>query len=202
MCHICQRPVGHDRGMRQWLQARGKLTWIAVGVSVFAVPLLTVNALIADHETAPASSKGPGFVVHVPDGDLHVRVDGPSGAPALVLLHGLANSSRSWDRLAPLLANRFRVVRIDLLGHGQSAKPGSGYQPQREAAGLRETIRRLKLCQPVLVGHSLGGIQGAATIAADPKLFSAAVMVDVPPRKGYAHLPFMAQVRRCRSSAR
>ena len=57
------------------------------------------------------------------DGDIHVGQDGPRDAPALLLIHGSASSTRSWDPLVPMLTRSHRVIRIDLLGHGRSAKP-------------------------------------------------------------------------------
>src|SRR5919198_1659574 len=129
---------------------RRRLVTLGVGLLIGAALL---NALIVDHQTGRATDRGPGFVMDLPGGDLHVRVDGARAAPALVLLHGLANSSRSWDRIVPLLAGRFRVVRVDLLGHGQSDKPTSGYEPEREANGLNALVRRLGLCHPIEPGH-------------------------------------------------
>lgn len=59
------------------------------------------------------------------DGGIHVCQDGPRDAPALLLIHGSASSTRSWDPLVPLLTGSHRVIRIDLLGHGRSAKPAT-----------------------------------------------------------------------------
>jgi alpha-beta hydrolase superfamily lysophospholipase len=46
--------------------------------------------------------------------------------PALVLLHGIAESSDSWEELIPVLAKHFTMIAPDLLGHGRSSKPVSG----------------------------------------------------------------------------
>ena len=48
----------------------------------------------------------------------HFAVDGPPGAPALLLVHSLGTSLRIWDAQAEALARGFRVVRFDLRGHG------------------------------------------------------------------------------------
>lgn len=47
--------------------------------------------------------------------------DGPRDAPALLLIHGTASSTRAWDPMVPLLTGSHRVIRIHLLGHGRSA---------------------------------------------------------------------------------
>src|SRR6185437_11010626 len=65
-------------------------------------------------------------IVHLADGDIYVCQDGPPEAPAVLLIHGTASSARSWDLLVPMLARSHRVIRIDLLGHGRSAKPADG----------------------------------------------------------------------------
>ncbi len=61
-------------------------------------------------------------------GRIQVTQDGPRDAPALVLIHWLGASIDWWDLVVPMLARPYRVIRIDLLGHGLSAKPaGGGY---------------------------------------------------------------------------
>ena len=43
--------------------------------------------------------------------------------PVLLLLHGITNTSQTWERVAPLLSPRFTLIAPDLLGHGESATP-------------------------------------------------------------------------------
>jgi pimeloyl-ACP methyl ester carboxylesterase len=179
--------------MTAWLRAHKRWTRSLVAIGVVLV-LLVVNAVLVDSETKPADRDGPGFVVELGRDDLHVQVDGNQRARPLVLLHGLANSSRAWDRLVPLLARRYRVIRVDLLGHGKSAKPTTGYDPPGEARDLRTLMTRMGLCRPVLVAHSLGGFMGSAIIAQNREAFSAAVLIGVAPRSGFSTLPFMAKV--------
>ena len=86
---------------------------------------------------------------------------GPTAAGAapprpLVLLHGLADIARSMDPLAHVLRERFRVVAVDLRGHGGSDHPGA-YSMLHLTADLRAVLNALGLDRPVLVGHSLGG---------------------------------------------
>src|SRR5690606_12469112 len=54
---------------------------------------------------------------------LHVLHDGPDSAPTMVLIHGTAASSRTWDALVPHLSTSHHVVRVDLPGSGQSPQP-------------------------------------------------------------------------------
>ena len=81
---------------------------------------------------------------------------GGSG-PALLLLHGIANSSETWAHAAPLLSERFTVIAPDLLGHGKSATPRGDYSLGAHASGARDVATALGHERVTLVGHSLGG---------------------------------------------
>ncbi len=78
--------------------------------------------------------------------------------PALLLLHGIANSSDTWSRVAPLLSERFTVIAPDLLGHGESsAAPRGDYSLGAHASGARDVVTALGHERVTVVGHSLGG---------------------------------------------
>jgi pimeloyl-ACP methyl ester carboxylesterase len=81
---------------------------------------------------------------------------GGSG-PVLLLLHGIANSSETWSRVLPALAERFTVVAPDLLGHGASAAPSGDYSLGAHASGARDLLTALGHERATIVGHSLGG---------------------------------------------
>jgi pimeloyl-ACP methyl ester carboxylesterase len=77
--------------------------------------------------------------------------------PAIVLVHGVASSSRTWRQVMPRLAERFTVVAPDLLGHGASAKLRGDYSLGAHASGIRDLMLALGIDRATLVGHSLGG---------------------------------------------
>ena len=78
--------------------------------------------------------------------------------PPTVLLHGITSSAQSWVRVAPILAQRYRVYALDQRGHGKSIKPASGaYGLRQSADDALAFIDALHLEQPVLIGHSWGG---------------------------------------------
>jgi pimeloyl-ACP methyl ester carboxylesterase len=77
--------------------------------------------------------------------------------PALLLLHGIANSSETWERVAPLLSERFTLIAPDLLGHGGSATPRGDYSLGAHASGARDIASALGHERVTVVGHSLGG---------------------------------------------
>ncbi|MDQ0584552.1 alpha/beta fold hydrolase [Streptomyces rishiriensis] len=77
--------------------------------------------------------------------------------PALVLVHGIGDSSRTWAELIPDLARTHTVIAPDLLGHGASDKPRADYSVAAYANGLRDLLSTLGIESATLVGHSLGG---------------------------------------------
>src|ERR687890_1267058 len=77
--------------------------------------------------------------------------------PVLLLLHGITNSSQTWEHVAPRLAERFTLIAPDLLGHGQSATPRGDYSLGAHASGARDLLTALGVDRVTVVGHSLGG---------------------------------------------
>lgn len=90
------------------------------------------------------------------DGLRIAYVDIPGVEPALVLVHGFTDTSRSFSLLAPHLSGR-RLIIPDLRGHGDS-DAGHGCDIDDFAADLALLIRRLDLDRPLVVGHSLGAM--------------------------------------------
>ncbi|AQT78632.1 alpha/beta hydrolase [Mycolicibacterium litorale] len=76
---------------------------------------------------------------------------------AILLLHGMAGSSKTWRSVLRPLSRKYRVIAPDLLGHGQSAKPRSDYSLGAFAVWLRDLLDELGVAQATVVGHSLGG---------------------------------------------
>src|SRR5215471_15611563 len=75
----------------------------------------------------------------------------------VVLLHGIASSSVTWERVMPRLIEHHLVIAPDLLGHGASAKPPGDYSLGAYANLLRDLLDALGQQQATIVGHSLGG---------------------------------------------
>ena len=111
-----------------------------IGVLTAIVVLVVVNTIVTDRDTEPAKADG-GRIIDLPGGALQVREDGPVNDPPIVLIHGWAASSDWFDRITPLLATGHHVVRVDLLGHGGSAKPRNGYTMEEQADRVARGIR-------------------------------------------------------------
>jgi pimeloyl-ACP methyl ester carboxylesterase len=75
----------------------------------------------------------------------------------VVLLHGIAGTSATWDAVIPRLAEHYDVIAPDLLGHGESAKPHGDYSLGAYANVVRDLLEALGMGRATIVGHSLGG---------------------------------------------
>jgi pimeloyl-ACP methyl ester carboxylesterase len=129
------------------------------------------------------------------DGDIFVRQDGAPDAPVLLLIHGTAASGRTWDALVPLLTGTHRVVRVDLLGCGRSAKPVDGdYRTPSQAVRLGAVLDRLAIGRAVVVGHSSGGIAATGLTEQRPELVEALVLVDTGPNMAAFTAPETAAI--------
>lgn len=91
--------------------------------------------------------------------DVAWREVGPADGDPIVLIHGLAESSRTWDPVGIQLGARgHRVIAVDLLGHGRTSKPQIGdYSIPGLAVVVRDLLLYLDVENVTLVGHSLGG---------------------------------------------
>ena len=103
---------------------------------------------------------------------LHYQTSGRG--PAVVLIHGGLVDSRLWDEQMKPLSKRFRVVRYDLRGYGQSAAPS---EPFSHLEDLRGLLDFLKIEKATLVGLSLGGIIAADFALEHPERVERLVLV-------------------------
>ena len=166
---------------------------ILIGVVAAIVVLLGVNALVTGGETKPAEKTVPeGRILELSGADLQVVDIGPRRAPPIVLLHCFSCAIDWWDGMMPRLARDHRIVAIDLLGHGGSEKPGSGYTPENQAKLVAEALERLEASDATVVGHSLGGAVGVALAEQSPQLVDRLAIIDMPPDNSYGDLGFIA----------
>ncbi len=143
-------------------------------------------------EHAPPAPAAPGWfrrALAVPAGELEVEVGGcpihvltfgPAGARGLVFVHGGGAHAHWWTHVAATFADQFRVVALDLSGHGDSGhRPTYSLEQWTEevvaaadAGGMRG--------RPVIVGHSMGGFVTIATAALHHSAVGGAIVCDSP----------------------
>jgi pimeloyl-ACP methyl ester carboxylesterase len=173
----------------------GRRLKVGIAVIVALLALLLVNALLTGGETEGAEVTEPGGrIFKLPDGDLQVAEHGPRDGSPIVLIHCFSCGMNWWDGMVPLLERDHRVITVDLLGHGGSEKPDSGYNPPNQAKVVAEVLERLEVSGATVVGHSLGGSVTVALSEQDPQLVGRAVTIDMPPDNSYGDLGFIADL--------
>src|SRR5215469_357077 len=85
---------------------------------------------------------------------IHYTIGG--SGPAVLLLHGFAETSRMWAPILPTLAAKFRVIAVDLPGIGQSAIPSGGIDMKRAAIKIHDLVHSLGIEKARVVGHDIG----------------------------------------------
>lgn len=98
--------------------------------------------------------------------------------PPVVLVHGLGMTRAMWDWQWPALVGRYRAVRYDLLGHGESDRPRKGYSLARFADQTAEVMDGLGFDRAALVGFSLGGMIVCAFALARPERVTALAILN------------------------
>lgn len=93
---------------------------------------------------------------------LHFNDVGPRSAPAVVLLHSLATHSELWAFQVPAWSAHFRVISVDLPGHGRSAVPAGNVSLAGMAREVVAVLDHLQIARAALVGLSLGGMVAQA----------------------------------------
>jgi pimeloyl-ACP methyl ester carboxylesterase len=104
---------------------------------------------------APLDKRGESSTIEL-HGEVYTYRAAGSG-PLVVLLHGIAGSSATWERVIPRLSGNHKVIAPDLLGHGGSPKPRGDYSLGAYANLIRDLLDGLGEERGTIVGHSLGG---------------------------------------------
>jgi pimeloyl-ACP methyl ester carboxylesterase len=113
---------------------------------------------------------------------LHYLEWGSATATPIILLHHVASQAHAWDAFAARMAADYRVIALDLRGHGDSGWPGAGnYTTEHYAADVAGLVDHLGLQRVVVLGGSLGGRAALVYAAQHPDTAAALIMEDVGP---------------------
>jgi 3-oxoadipate enol-lactonase len=116
--------------------------------------------------------------------ELHYTVEGrvETGRPWLVMSHSLACDSHMWDPQMPLLTERFRVLRFDTRGHGQSDAPKGAYTLEQLADDAKGLLDGLGIRSAHWAGLSMGGMIGQTFALKYPGVLTSLVLADTSSR--------------------
>lgn len=106
---------------------------------------------------------------------------GASAAKVVMMLHGYTDSRQSFDRLVPLLPAEFRLIAVDLRGHGGSSRPGHGYSIGAMASDIVALIAALGLNDVTLVGHSMGSFVAREVARRLPSRVTGLILIGSAP---------------------
>jgi pimeloyl-ACP methyl ester carboxylesterase len=117
---------------------------------------------------------------------LHVVETGeaPAGRPAIILLHGIARHAHTFDHVAGEFARTYRVLAVDMRGHGESAWSQQGaYLVQDYVKDLEGLVDELRLTRVTLLGNSTGGRVAQVYAGLHPDTVRKLVVEDVGPER-------------------
>lgn len=134
-------------------------------------------------EAVGAAAAPRAEMIDLADGSrVNAIVAGPTDARGtIVFVHGLGGSQSTWASVLGDFAEEYRIVAVDLPGHGASDKPDPGsadYSIAGLANALGQAIETLDLAPAVIIGHSLGGATALQLALDRPKLVRGLVLVD------------------------
>jgi pimeloyl-ACP methyl ester carboxylesterase len=109
---------------------------------------------------------------------IHVRVGGQG--PAVIMLHGFADTGDMWAPLAAELARDHTVIVPDLRGLGLSSHPETGYDKKTQGGDIARVLDSLKIEKTDLVTHDIGNMVGYAFAAQYPDRVTRWVVMDAP----------------------
>ena len=112
--------------------------------------------------------------------ELHYAEAG-SGDDVVLCLHGWPQHWYEWRHLMPALADRHRVIALDLRGFGWSEAPQAGYEKEELADDVLAFLDELELERVKLVGHDWGGWIGFLLCLREPQRFEKFLALDIPP---------------------
>jgi pimeloyl-ACP methyl ester carboxylesterase len=109
---------------------------------------------------------------------IHIRVGGQG--PAVVMLHGFADTGDMWVPLAAALAPRRTVVVPDLRGMGLSSRPEAGYDKKTQGRDVARVLDALKIQRADVVAHDIGNMVAYAFAGQYPQRVVRLVLMDAP----------------------
>jgi pimeloyl-ACP methyl ester carboxylesterase len=107
---------------------------------------------------------------------------GAADGPAVILLHGITDSSVSFREVLPLIDKKYRVYALDQRGHGDSDKPKTGYEMKDFAADVAAFMEVKGIAKAIVVGHSMGSFVAMQTALDHPQLVERLVLVGTAPK--------------------
>lgn len=117
------------------------------------------------------------------DVEIHYEIEGNHKDPWITLSHSLACNLHMWDDQMPMLTQKFRVLRFDTRGHGQSSAPPGDYTLDQMADDVKGLFDGLGITRTHWLGLSMGGMIGQAFALNHPGVFQSLILADTTSRR-------------------
>ena len=158
-----------------FLSGKGSLSVASRSNSTDNIPFLATNRQQAQQDPQCEQPKENYLRIE----NIRVRYVESGAGPVVVMIHGNAGSADDFDfKSLGLLCRDYRMVAVDRPGHGKSDRPnGPAATLQYQTRLLHETLARLGLTRPVLVGHSWGGALALSYAVEYPQELSAIILL-------------------------
>ena len=149
---------------------------------IFSVLAVLVLSLIAINPAHAKIEKFPSGMrierIKVDGATIYARAGGQG--PAVLLLHGFADTGDMWASVAKALIKDHTVIVPDLRGMGYSSYPETGYEKKKQAEDMARVLDTLKIQKADLVTHDIGNMVGYALAAQYPDRITRWVIIDAP----------------------
>lgn len=153
------------------------LTVLGVIANFFAPDVLYKSAVYATRFSAGLETKE----IQV-NGHTYAYLDThPEGAklPVLVGLHGFSGDKDNWARMAVFLRGKYRIIAIDMLGHGDSDKPlDASYALSEQVKRIHAILQKLGISTFHLMGNSMGGQTAGLYVSIFPEDVASVIFVN------------------------
>lgn len=177
------------RALHRSVSLRAVITGTVLLASWSGLPAsdLGVSAQTAPPAAAPVPAAAPAAAPSFRDGTIlnqgrkvHYLDWGTAGKPVFIMLHALGKSAHSYDHIAPLLTDDYRVIAMDMRGHGDSDwSPTGAYKTEDFVEDLHALITQLGLRDVALTGCSMGGRVVQVYAGMHPDRVSKVIVQDV-----------------------
>jgi pimeloyl-ACP methyl ester carboxylesterase len=144
--------------------------------AAFALSLASLQAASAKIEKFPSGMRVQ--KIRTDGATIYVRAGGKG--PAVVMLHGFADTGDMWAPLAQALIKDHTVIVPDLRGMGYSSYPAGGYDKKTQGIDIATVMDRLNVQTAALVTHDIGNMVGYALAAQYPDRITKWVIIDAP----------------------
>jgi len=145
--------------------------------AAFTVTLATVLVVVGCRQKRTSQAPLSGKAVSRDGVAINYCVQG-TGSLALVFVHGWSCDGSYWDQQLPYFSRRYKVVAVDLAGHGESGLDRKEWTIPAFGADVAAVVKQLDLKQVVLIGHSMGGDVVTEAVQMIPDRVKALVLVD------------------------